>query len=160
MIADRYSKRAILSWCTFALLTTSAWIGAAIVLGWIAYWMLVVASSIQAAAFAYGPARMALTADLVDKESLNNAIVLGRMSMESTRIAGPAAAGVLISVARFGAGAVLLAGAALCAVSIALTLRLPRPRSRTSGMTPSALSEGRRRSRHRARQGTLRLGPP
>jgi MFS family permease len=124
--ADRFPKRLILFLATGALALSSAWIGLAVVFDVLAYWMLVAASAIQAVAFAcYGPARMAFTAELVEQRVLSNAVVLGQMSMEATRVVGPAAAGVLIGVSWFGPGGVFLAGAALCAAAAAFTLRLP-----------------------------------
>lgn len=138
VIADRGDKRLILALCIAGLLLTSAWIGLAIVTGWIAYWMLVAASALQAVAFAvYGPTRMALTAELVGPTALSNAITLAQVSTEGTRVIGPAAAGVLIGVPWFGAGGVFLAGAVLCGMSIVMTLRIPKPVRRVnSGRAP------------------------
>ena len=134
VVADRADKRLVLALCIFGLLATSAWIGVAIVTDWIAYWMLVAASALQAVAFAvYGPTRMALTAELVEPRLLTNAITLAQVSTEGARVIGPAAAGVLIGVSWFGPGGVFLAGAVLCGVSILMTLRLPKPQRRVRG---------------------------
>ena len=96
----------------------------------LAYWMLVGASAVQAVAFAfYGPARMAFTAELVEPRTLANAVVLGQVSMEATRVVGPAAAGVLIGVSWFGPGGVFLTGAVLCATAMTITRRLPPGRA-------------------------------
>ncbi|TVR27390.1 MAG: MFS transporter [Ilumatobacter sp.] len=125
--ADRYSKRTVLIWSVVALMVSSAFIGVAVVADEIAYWMLLVASGIQAAAFAfYLPARIALISEVVPAQVLGNAIVVAQMSQEAMRVIAPALAGVLIGVAWFGVGGVFLLAGAASAVSAALLFGLPR----------------------------------
>lgn len=125
--ADRYSKRTVLIWSVVALMVSSAFIGVAVVADVIAYWMLLVASGIQAAAFAfYLPARIALISEVVPAQVLGNAIVVAQMSQEAMRVIAPALAGVLIGVAWFGVGGVFLLAGAASAVSAALLFGLPR----------------------------------
>ncbi len=124
--ADRLSKRAVLAASQFALAASAAWIGAAVAFDFIEYWMLLAASAIQAVAFSFlGPARMAFTGELVGRETLPNAIVLGQMSMNGTRIFGPSLAGVLIGVAWVGMAGVYFITAALSLLALVVVLFLP-----------------------------------
>lgn len=124
--ADRYPKRRILV-ITFTMLALSAlWIGLGVSFDFIAYWMLLATSAIQAVAFSFMvPSRMALTAEVVGRELIPNAIILGQMSMNSARIVGPALAGVFIGVSWIGVGGVYYASAALAAIAIVYCVRLP-----------------------------------
>ncbi|MFP5488540.1 MAG: MFS transporter, partial [Acidimicrobiia bacterium] len=77
--ADRYSKRLILV-VTFAMLAgSSLWIALAVSFDVVAYWMLLATSAIQAMAFSFMvPARMALTGEVVGRDLIPNAIILGQ----------------------------------------------------------------------------------
>ena len=131
--ADRLPKRTILVAAQLLLFGSSLWIGLAVQFDFIEYWMLMVASGLQAITFAfYGPARMAFIAELVDGGSMSNAIVLGQMSAESMRIIGPTAAGLLIGGVTWGLQAVFLFCAALCGVASIITLFLPPGRVRVA----------------------------
>jgi MFS family permease len=140
--ADRLSKRLVLVAATLLLTATSAWIGLAVAFDVVAYWMLIVASGLQAVAFAFfGPARMAFIAELVDRDTMPNAVALGQMSAEGTRVFGPAVAGMLIGAAAWGTQAVLLAGSALCAIAALTTCWLPAGRPAPDRPTRSPLGE-------------------
>jgi MFS family permease len=149
--ADRLSKRTVLVAATALLVVSSTWIGLAVAFGVIEYWMLVVASGIQAIAFAFfGPARMAFIAELVDRPTVPNAVALGQMSAEATRVFGPALAGVVIGAAAWGTQAVFLAGAGLCLLGAVSTAWLPhgRPSGRRSGLSPlGEIADGLRYAR-------------
>lgn len=67
-----------------------------------------------------GPARMALVADLVDREDIMNAVALHTMVNQSGQIIGPALAGGIIEVA--GVGTALVANAAMYLFGIAFLL--------------------------------------
>jgi predicted MFS family arabinose efflux permease len=125
--ADRYPKRLVLLLSVLLLMVSSLAIGVAVVSDVIAYWMLLVAGGLQAAAFAfYLPARIALISEVVPAPLLQNAIVLSHMSNEAMRVLAPALAGVLIGVAWFGVGGVFLAAGAASSVAAMLVLVLPR----------------------------------
>jgi MFS family permease len=97
----------------------------------IAYWMLVAASGVQAAAFAfYMPARIALISEVVPTALLQNAVVLSQTSQEAMRVIAPALAGVLIGVSAFGVGGVFISAGVASAVALGLILRLPQPAER------------------------------
>lgn len=124
--ADRYSKRLILI-VTFAMLVfSSLWVGLGVSFDFIEYWMLLATSAIQAVAFSFlVPARMALTGEVVGRELIPNAIVLGQMSMNSARVVGPAIAGIFIGVSWIGVAGVYFVSAGLSVIAVALCLALP-----------------------------------
>lgn len=138
--ADRYDKRLLLLGSVVALVVSSLMVGVAVVGGFIAYWMLLVAGGLQAAAFAfYLPARMALLTEVVPGELLQNAIVISAMAQEAMRVFAPAIAGVLLGVSWFGVGGVFLAAGVLSGVAGLLVAGLPRGLARgVSGTSPWA----------------------
>jgi MFS family permease len=141
VLADRMPKRRLIFIAHVLLAVSSVWIGLAIVFDVVAYWMLIASGAVQAVAFAlYGPARMAFIAELVEGETMNNAIVLGQMSAESMRIVGPTTAGMAIGVATWGLQAVFLVCAALCALATLIGLFLPpgNPEANRPSRTPLA----------------------
>lgn len=125
--ADRLPKRAVLVVSQVVLTLSALWIGVAVALDAVAYWMLLATSAMQALAFAlYGPTRMAFTAELVERGHLTNAVSLGQMSAEGMRVVGPSVAGVLLAAGAFGEKAVFLGTALVCAVATLISVRLPR----------------------------------
>ena len=127
VIADRFNKRTILVLCQIANTITALAIAVAITGGVIAYWMIVAASVAGGASLSLlAPARMAMTAEIVNRSLLTNAIMLSTLSIQTTRIIGPAVAGLLIALDGFGAEGVYYLSALLSAISIPLTLRLPK----------------------------------
>jgi MFS family permease len=132
--ADRYSKRFVLLLSVLALTASSLAIGVAVVTDVIAYWMLLVAGGVQAAAFAfYLPARISLISEVVPAALLQNAVVLAQMSQEGMRVFAPALAGVLIGVAWFGVGGVFIAAGLTSAAAALFVAALPRPPRRVNG---------------------------
>jgi len=130
--ADRYPKRLVLIIAVLALMSSSLLIGIAVITDSIEYWMLLVASGVQAAAFAfYLPARITLISEVVEPSLLQNAVVLAQMSQEAMRVFAPALAGVLIGVAWFGVGGVFIASGVASAAAAGFIARLPRVPRRT-----------------------------
>lgn len=128
--ADRLPKRAVLFASLFLFALSSAFIGLAVALDVVKYWMLIAASALQAISFAfYGPARMAFISDLVDQESLSSAIVLAQVNAEAMRVVGPAVAGVVIAAFTFGTQAVFLAGSVLTLLSLVSLIGIPSGRA-------------------------------
>lgn len=140
--ADRYSKRNILFF-TNALLTVSAmWIAVAVSFDFVAYWMLLATSAMQATAFSFlVPARMALTGEVVGRGLITNAIVLGQMSMNSARIIGPAIAGMFIGIAWIGTAGVYYFSAALGTMAFVACRKLPPGHPRRDGPRTTARAE-------------------
>ncbi|WP_420637460.1 MFS transporter [Candidatus Poriferisocius sp.] len=91
--------------------------------------MLLVASFIQGASFAFmGPARVAMTGDVVSRELLPNAISLTQLTVCATQIVGPTLAGFLVATPNFGTEGVYLVTAGLTAAGAIPIARLPAGR--------------------------------
>jgi predicted MFS family arabinose efflux permease len=124
--ADRFSKRAVLLTAVTLLAISSLAVGLAVVTDKIQYWMLLVASMLQAAAFAiYLPARIAFIAQVVEHEQIGPAIVLSQTAQEAMRVIAPALAGVLIGFAWFGVGGLFLTSAVTSTVAGIVLIGLP-----------------------------------
>ncbi|MGY1858274.1 MFS transporter [Modestobacter sp. SYSU DS0290] len=137
--ADRLPKRLVLQASVLLLAVSSAWIGVAVVLDVIAYWMLLGAGVLQAVGFAlFNPARMAFLSELVPRGSVPQAVSLLLVNAEVNRVVGPALAGVVIGAVTWGVEAVFLFSAALAAVGVLLTAALPagRRQGEASGRSP------------------------
>ncbi|GJM36875.1 MAG: MFS transporter [Acidimicrobiales bacterium] len=138
VVADRFSKRKILVLAQSAMALAALGIALAVVTDTVAYWMLIAASVVQGTGMSFlGPARLAMTADLIDRRLLTNAIFLSNASIQATRVIGPVVAGVLIAVEPVGIGGVYFIGTALAALSVLTVARVPaiapRPRTGRSG---------------------------
>ncbi len=136
--ADRYSKRTILLLTNALLMASALWIALAISFDFVEYWMLLATSAMQATAFSFlVPSRMALTGEVVGRNLLTNAIVLGQMSMNSARIIGPAIAGIFIGIAWIGTAGVYYFSTLLSLAALIGCLSLPagRPRDDANGTT-------------------------
>lgn len=126
VIADRFAKRRVLLVATTLLLVSSLWIAIAVQFDVIEFWMLLVASAIQAAGFSgLAPARMAFTAELVGRELLTNGVVLSQISMNINRVVGPVAAGALLAAPTLGISGVYWFCAGLTLASFILFTGLP-----------------------------------
>jgi len=145
VLADRIGKRSILMFAQSTMTAAAFGIAVAISTGAIQYWMLVAGSAVQGLGMSLlGPSRLAMTADLVERESLTNAIFLSNASIQMTRVFGPALGGILIAIAVIGVGGVYYAGAALSALSVVITAKLPHgaPRYRSSRSAFDDLADG------------------
>ncbi len=130
--ADRFPKRTVLIAAVSMLIASSLAIGIAVVSDSIEYWMLLVASMVQAVAFAlYLPARIAFIAELVEPEQIGPAVVLSQTVQEAMRVVAPALAGVLIGASWFGVGGVFLLAAGTSSLAAITLVGLPpgNPRS-------------------------------
>ena len=145
VLADRISKRAILMFAQATMAAAAFGVALAITTGVIQYWMLVAAGGVQGLGISlFGPARLAMTADVVERHSLSNAIFLGNASIQVTRIFGPALAGLLIGLAFFGVEGVYYLGGTLAVLSVIAVMRLPRglPKTNTDQSGLSDLLDG------------------
>ena len=127
VLADRFDKRRILVVATAALAASAALMAAAVIADIVAFWMLLVASAIEAVVFsALVPARMALAAASVGPALLHNAVVLSQVSMNANRIVGPALAGAMLAVSWLGVSGVYVVGVVACVVATVVFAKLPR----------------------------------
>ena len=152
VLADRFNKRTILIVAQLTNFVVAFALAVAIETGVIAYWMIVAASVVGGASISIlAPSRIALTAELVERDQLTNAIMLGTTSMQATRVIGPAVAGTMIGISAIGVEGVYYLSAGLSAVSILCSLGLPlgAPR-RISDRSPiQDLRDGLRYTRSR-----------
>ncbi|MGE0878581.1 MAG: MFS transporter [Acidimicrobiia bacterium] len=125
-IADRVPKRIVLLISQTMMLGSALWVGFADAFDFLSFNILLGGAAIQGASFSlYGPARMSFTSSLVDREALPNAVVLGQLTFNATRVIGPAAAGALVGVHAIGTAGVYLGTAALLLAAWLITWRLP-----------------------------------
>jgi len=140
--ADRFAKRRVIMGCQLILAASGAFVCIALLFDALTFWMLVLSSVGQAVGFAFlGPSRMAFTAELVGVRRLGNAIVLQQMSMNGTRVFGPALAGVLVGVAYFGPAGVYAVTTALMFGAMAYTRALPEGRALDTGHVRAPLAD-------------------
>jgi len=138
VVADRFPKRRIMILAQAAMGIAALGIAIAVATDTIEYWMLIAASVIQGSGMSMlGPARLAMTADLVERDALTNAIFLSNASIQSTRVLGPVISGVLIAIEPIGIGGVYFVGAALALLSVVSAAGLPAGNPRgSSGRSP------------------------
>jgi len=131
--ADRFPKRSVLLVAVTLLVASSLVTGLAVVAGVIQYWMLLVASAVQAAAFAaYLPARIAFIAEVVEAEQIGPAVMLSQTAQEAMRVVAPALAGVFVGFSWFGAGGVFLLSAGTSTIAAAVLFGLPKGEPRAA----------------------------
>lgn len=107
VIADRYPKRNLLLGVQAVLCLNAIVMGTLASLGWIQWWHLMIAGFVQGCCFAVNmPARQSWIPSLVAEGELANAIALNNAGLNAARIIGPALAGLLIAVPRFGANGI------------------------------------------------------
>ncbi len=161
VIADRLPRRRTLLISQGVLCLNSAWIAVMVAVGLMEFWMLLAASFTQGVGFAFmGPARNAFIGSLVGREAVGNAIVLQQLSMNGTRVVGPALAGVFISLWFIGVGGVYFITATGFLIAILTVWRLPagEPEARAEATSPlSDLMDGLRYVRSRPSVATLIL---
>jgi MFS family permease len=137
-LADRWDRRAILLYTnivmTFAALALSIIVAAAIVQPW----QLVILAAIIGSASALNlPARQSLGPELVGHRLVSNAVALFAISFNTSRVLGPAMAGILIPLV--GLGGCFFLQTAVQALSTLLTFPLRPDPPRTRSMARSAV---------------------
>jgi MFS family permease len=126
VMADRWDKRRVTIVAVGAMAALSLALFVATATGILTYWMLLLASGIEAVIFAFiVPSRMALTVELVGPSLVHNAVALSQISMNLNRIVGPFVAGVLMAAAWSGPAGVFAVGTAACATATVLLMRVP-----------------------------------
>ncbi|MGI9643914.1 MAG: MFS transporter [Ilumatobacteraceae bacterium] len=126
VLADRFPKRNIILLSQFAQVLVSGSIATLVALDHIEFWMLIAASVVQGAAISVlAPSRLALIADVIERDRLTNALFLSSMSVQVTRVIGPATAGALIGLETIGIAGVYYIGSAIAFLSVILTIGLP-----------------------------------
>ncbi len=124
--ADRFPKRILLLLSQTAIFLAATGMGVAVLFDVAAFWMLLVSAVMQGAAFGVlGPARVAMSAELVGRDQLGNAITLSMLSMNGTRVFAPAMAGGFAGIAFIGIGWTYIVLAVASAASLWNLARLP-----------------------------------
>ena len=106
VVADRFSKRAMLQVTQLGMAVSSLLLGAIAVSGHAEVWM------VYALAFTFGiasafdaPARQSFVSEMVGPDDLTNAVGLNSAAFNTARLVGPGLAGLLIGLLGGGAGA-------------------------------------------------------
>jgi MFS family permease len=108
VVADRFDRRTVIVVSQTAQLVLTIATTVLVLAGIVTYWELLLLSFLAAAASAFNmPARQAIVPELVGREGLMNAIALSSGSMNVSRIAAPALAGILVAPIGVGGGFVV-----------------------------------------------------
>lgn len=126
VVADRFPKRTVLFAANALLWTSSVGVAVVLLVDGLQLWMLVLSAVLQGTAFSLlGPTRMAFSFELVGRDHFSNAILLAQLSMNGTRVVGPALAGAMLGVPVLGARAVYVFTASVLTAALVITLTLP-----------------------------------
>jgi len=97
VLADRVERRKLILIAQIAVIVSECVILALLHFGRLEFWHMVVSATLMGCAFPLMmPARQAIVVNIVGKRSLGSAMALNMAGVNVTRVAGPAAAGVLI----------------------------------------------------------------
>lgn len=119
-VADRFERRRLLLLTQSLLMSLAVLLGALTMAGLIRFWMIPVAAFASSAILSFDqPARNALVASLVPKESLMNAVSLQSAVFNGAAMLGPALAGLTLNTIGY-AGNFFLNAASYSAVLVAL----------------------------------------
>lgn len=132
-IADRVDKRRMVILTQLLAAFSSALIALLLLTGWTQVWHLMALATLGGIAFAFEvPARQAFVSEIVGREHLLNAVALNSVLVNSSRVVGPAVAGVVMAAVGAGWCFLLDAASYLVVTGTLLALRLPphRPPAR------------------------------
>jgi MFS family permease len=127
VLADRYSKRRVLTFTQAMMGVTAAVLGVLAITGAVEVWHVYVLTFLFGTGTAIDtPARQAFVNEMVDRDRLANAVGLNSASFNLARMIGPALAGLLIAAMGEGVAAtgyvILLNAASYAAVIVSLSL--------------------------------------
>ncbi len=101
VIADRYSKRAIIVWAQSAQMLIALAMAGLIALGHIEIWHVIALAALIGVSNVFDiPARQSFVVEMVGRDDLPNAIALNSSIFNAARAFGPALAGLLIAAFR------------------------------------------------------------
>ncbi len=99
VVADRFSKRAMLQLTQLGMAFSSLLLGAIAVSGHAEVWMVYALAFVFGIASAFdGPARQSFVSEMVGPDDLTNAVGLNSASFNTARLVGPGLAGILIGL--------------------------------------------------------------
>lgn len=125
MLADSWDRRRVL--ITIFVCQTALAIGfaAIVLLGVATTWSIFLFAGLMGVGWVFAdPNRMSLIPSLVPRENLLNAFALNSMAFSITRLAVPAAVGLVMATLGVGFGFIFEAGLLLMAVAFAMAIRL------------------------------------
>jgi MFS family permease len=144
VIADRLDRRRVMIATQAAQLVLTAALAVLVLLGVVAIWHVLVASFLMGVAVSiHVPARQALIPVLVGKARLVNALALYSMSLNASRIVGPALAGAMMGWAGVGGCLALQSAGYLWAMLNVLQIRYGTPAAGAAGAVAASASTGR-----------------
>lgn len=124
--ADRFDKRRLLIICKTATLLNKLTLAVLITTGTVEVWHVLLSAFLMGCSMSFEqPVRTSLIPSLVGRDELTNAVALNSAAMNLTRVAGPAAAGLLI--APLGVGGVYYASAGVYVVTLIATIMMQVP---------------------------------
>ena len=127
--ADRHDKRRLLLLTQSLMMALACLLGILVVSGAIRFWMIPVAAFLNSAILSFDqPARNALVAAVVPKESLMNAISLQSAVFNGASILGPAMAGMALNQIGYGGNFFLNAASYTAMLGALLLVRAPAGR--------------------------------
>jgi MFS family permease len=139
-IADRFEKRNILLLTQVAQILLAATMGVLVYTGLVQIWMVVAIAGLLGVVNAFEmPAASSLVPELVSKEELGDAMAVDRSSFHTTRLIGPALAGLVIGT--WGAAIAYFANA-FSFIGLMIALRSLPPRERGNEEEEEARNTG------------------
>lgn len=142
VFSDRWEKRWLLVVTQSILTIVTTLLGILTFWGKIQFWQILLLTLIHGVSEATdSPARHSLVSDLVDKETVMNAISLNSFAFYGTRLIGPAIGGYLIAAAGTGIG-FLINAVTFVPYIVALLFIRPSQSGRLEGRTWQSFKDG------------------
>lgn len=139
VIIDRFDRRNVLLVAQVGVMVVSAIFALLVSTGLIERWSLLVLVAAYGTIMSFiFPTRTAIVPSLVERRDMANAVALNSASQNATRVVGPSLAGVLIGL--LGIAETFAVAAAMQALALAVTLRLPSLASEPSSRVEKGLS--------------------
>jgi MFS family permease len=131
VVADRVSKKPMVL-CGQLVIAASFFVtGGMILTGTLTLVWLTLLTAVMGLAFAFlGPALQAWVGEAVPRRMLPNAVALGQLANNASRVAGPFAAGIMLASVAIGAGGAYLFMGVLFVLVLFTVSRLPATRPR------------------------------
>lgn len=127
VMADRFERRRLIMSAQAVVLISETFVLALIVLDLIAFWHLMVMTSVLGCVFpVMMPARQAIVADIVGRRGIGNAMALQMGAMNAARVVAPAIAGFVIALA--GVEGAFVVATVLYALAFGVMTKVPSSR--------------------------------
>lgn len=128
-LADRLSKKAVILTCQVTILSAFVVLGILVAADVIEVIYLAIGSFLIGVSFSFlGPSRQAFTMELIENHRRGNAMALGQVALNASRIVAPLVAGVMLNIGFIGAAGAFFGMGLLYVGAIACTVVLPASR--------------------------------